>query len=127
MLAATLVPVDVGLTVCVLPGYLQAQVRAELADRFSDRDLPGGGKGFFHPDKLTFGGGIRLSQLVAEARSAEGVESVTVDRLERHGEGDAGERDRGILALGPLEVARVDSDPNLPEHGSVRLTMRGGR
>jgi hypothetical protein len=127
VLAATLVPVDVGLTVCVLPSYLQAQVQAELTDVFSNRDLPGNRQGFFHPDNLTFGGGIRLSQLVAEARSVNGVESVTVDRLERHDEGPAGERQQGILPLGPLEVARVDSDPNLPEHGTVRLTMRGGR
>ena len=28
----------------------------------------------------------------------------------------------GVLVLGPFEIARLDNDPNLPEHG--RLTLR---
>jgi len=35
--------------------------------------------------------------------------------------------DEGILTLGPLEVAQLDNDPNFPERGILKLTMRGGR
>jgi hypothetical protein len=83
--------------------------------------------GFFHPDNLTFGEGIYLSKLVAAVQAVSGVESVYVTRFERLGEGDQGERDAGLLPLGPLEIAQLDNDPNFPEHGKLSLTLGGGR
>jgi hypothetical protein len=32
-----------------------------------------------------------------------------------------------VLKLGPLEIARLDNDPDFPENGSLALDMRGGR
>ena len=61
--AASYVPLDIVMTVCVLPHYLRGHVKAELLDVFSDRLLPDGRKGFFHPDNLTFGEGIYLSKI----------------------------------------------------------------
>jgi hypothetical protein len=55
------------------------------------------------------------------------VESVKVESLERLGEGPNGEKESGRLPLGPLEIARLDNDPNFPENGQLRLAMRGGR
>jgi hypothetical protein len=94
---------------------------------FSNRILPSGRLGFFHPDKLTFGGGIYLSELVAAAQAVTGVESVVVNTLQRLYEGDGGELQTGILQLGPLEVARLDNDPSFPEHGRFLLEVRGER
>ena len=37
------------------------------------------------------------------------------------------ELEKGILPLGPLEIAQLDNDPSFPEHGNLRLDMRGGR
>ena len=124
---ARYVPVDVEMAVCVLPDYLRGHVRAALLERFSNRTLPGGQRGFFHPDNLTFGTGIYLSQLVAAAQAVPGVESVQVTRLERLDEGPNGEIENGLLPLAPLEVARLDNDPSFPENGQLRLVMRGGR
>jgi hypothetical protein len=94
---------------------------------FSNRALPDGRFGFFHPDNLTFGDGIYLSKLVALAQAVPGVESVQVTRLQRLGEGDHGEREEGVLRLGPLEVAQLDNDPGFPEHGTLKLKIGGGR
>jgi hypothetical protein len=124
---AQYVALDVEMIVCVLPHYLRGHVEAALLDVFSVRVLPGGKRGFFHPDNLTFGEGIYLSQLVAAAQAVTGVESVTVTRLQRHDAGDNGELDKGVLPLGPLEVARLDNDPDFPEHGRLMLDVRGGR
>jgi hypothetical protein len=33
----------------------------------------------------------------------------------------------GYLALGPAEIARVDSDPSLPDNGAITFVMEGGR
>ena len=124
---ARYVPLDVAVEVCVLPHYLRAHVRAALSEVFSTRALAGGRRGLFHPDNLTFGGSVFLSQLVAAAQSVEGVESVRVKRMQRLFEEPKGELESGVLFIGPLEVARLDNDPNYPEHGQLVLDLRGGR
>jgi predicted phage baseplate assembly protein len=124
---AQYVPLDIALSVCVLPHYLRGHVKAALQEVFSNRALPGGRRGFFHPDNLTFGEGIYLSKLVAAAQAVEGVESVRVTKLQRLFEGPNGELEQGVLPIGPLEVARLDNDPNFPEHGMLLLDVRGGR
>jgi hypothetical protein len=124
---ARYVPLNIALQVCVLPAYLRGHVKAALTDVFSNRVLPNGQRGFFHPDNLSFGQGVYLSSLVATAQAVEGVESVRVTRLQRLFEGQKGELEKGLLPLGPLEVARDDNDPNFPEHGLFVLEVGGGR
>ncbi|HWQ69276.1 MAG TPA: putative baseplate assembly protein [Patescibacteria group bacterium] len=121
------VPLDIELLICVLPGYLRGHVKVELLDLFSNRLLPDGRLGFFHPDILTFGEGIYLSTLIAMAQAVPGVESVKINKLERLFEGPNGEIENGVLPLGPLEIARVENDPSVPENGRLVLDVRGGR
>ena len=125
--SATLVPLLIEMNVCVLPHYLCGHVEAELLDVFSNRVLIDGRRGFFHPDNLSFGEGVFLSRLVASAQAVAGVESVTVTKLERMGEGPNGEIESGVLPLGPLEIAQLDNDPSLPENGTLTLKLGGGR
>jgi hypothetical protein len=124
---ARYVPLKIEMRICVKPHYLRGHVEAALLQIFSGQVLSDGRLGFFHPDNLTFGEGIYLSKLVAAAQAVAGVESVRVTKLERLGEGDRGELDAGILELGPLEVPQLDNDPNFPERGTLKITMRGGR
>jgi hypothetical protein len=124
---ARYVPLDIEMIVCVLPDYLRGHVKAALLDAFSNRQLPDGSLGFFHPDNLTFGEGVYLSKLVAAAAAVPGVETVKVKTFERLYEGDNGEIANGVLPLGPLEVAWLDNDPGFPENGKLALDMRGGR
>ncbi|HJP92685.1 MAG TPA: putative baseplate assembly protein [Pyrinomonadaceae bacterium] len=124
---ARYVPLKIEMQICVKPHYLRGHVEAALLDIFSGKVLTDGRLGFFHPDNLTFGEGIYLSKLVAAAQAVTGVESARVTKLERLGEGDRGELDEGILKLGPLEVPQLDNDPNFPERGTLKVTMRGGR
>lgn len=127
VVAAQYVPLDIELNICVLPNYLRAHVKTALMQVFSNRNLPDGKRGFFHPDNLIFGQGIALSKLVAIAQQVPGVESVTVKKLERLYEGPNQEIENGFLPIGSLEIARVDNDPNFPENGQFRLTLKGGR
>ncbi|MFO0699085.1 MAG: putative baseplate assembly protein [Nitrospira sp.] len=125
--SATRVSVNIELMVCVLPGYLRGHVKAALLEIFSNRALPDGRLGFFHPDNLTFGDGIYLSRLVAVAQAVPGVESVTVKTLKRLFQPPSGELENGVLPLGPFEIARADNDPSLPENGRVDIDVKGGR
>lgn len=121
------VPLSIEMTICVLPDYIRGHVEAELIDIFSNRVLADGRLGFFHPDRLTFGEGVYLSRLVAEAQAVSGVESVIVTKLERLFESPNHEIEKGVLPLDPLEIARLDNDPNFPENGQLTLKVHGGR
>jgi len=124
---ARYVPLKIEMQICVKSHYLRGHVEAALLEVFGHSVISDGRLGFFHPDNLTFGDGIYLSKLVAAAQAVTGVESIRVTKLERLGEGAHGELEAGILKLGPLEVAQLDNDPNFPEHGMLRIAMRGGR
>ncbi|KAA3660765.1 MAG: putative baseplate assembly protein, partial [Chloroflexi bacterium] len=159
---AQYVSLDLAFTICVKPNYLRGHVKAELMQVFSNRLLRNGRKGVFHPDNLTFGEGVRQSQLVAIAQAVPGVLSVRVTKFQRQFEpllnnklvekedsndeepannnGDQEQKenpatkqpvnlknDEGIIELSALEIARVDNDPNFPEHGCIQFTMEGGR
>jgi predicted phage baseplate assembly protein len=125
--AADYVPLDLALQVCVKPSFQRGHVQAALLERFGTGHQRGGAPGWFNPDQLTFGTGVSLSRLVAAAQAIPGVESVAVTRLERLQLGPNGEVEQGHLPIGPLEIARLDSDPSFPENGRIRLDLRGGR
>jgi hypothetical protein len=124
---AKYVALDVELDICVAPNYLRGHVEAALLDVFSDRVLRDGSRGFFYPDNLTFGQSIYLSRIVAAAQAVPGVRSAKLAKLERLFEGPNDEVARGVLQLGPFEIAQLDNDPDFPENGRLVLQLRGGR
>ena len=117
---ARYVPVALTLEVCAQPASLQAQVKKAVLQALGPR-------GFFHPDKLTFGQSIKVSQIIAAARTVAGVESVRVSALHRYGENPDGELEAGELTIGPLEIARLDQDPVNAENGRLTVNAKGGR
>lgn len=121
----TYVGLHLALTVCVADGYLRAHVRRELLDRFSNRRRDDGTPGFFHPDNFGFGDELYVSRVVQAARQVPGVDNVVLTRFERSAAGDQGELEAGILRFGPLEIPRLDNDPQRPERGCLCLDLRG--
>jgi len=131
---ARYVPLKVSVTVCVLPNFLRGHVEAAVLDALSNRVLPDGTLGFFHPDNLSFGDGVYVSRLLAAVQSIPGVQNAMVTELERF---EISEPDTGpdadelpmnsALYLGPFEIAQLDNDPDFPENGVLVLDVRGGR
>lgn len=124
---AVYVPIDLALHVCALPGYERGALRAALLERFGNGRRRDGGTGWFHPDRLSFGDDLRMSAIVAEAMAVPGVECVRVTRLQRQFQPSNHELDEGVLRLGAHEIARLDNDPDHPEHGVLSITVGGGR
>ena len=127
------VSLEIVLTVCVRPEYVRSAVRATLVERFSTRDLPGGARGFFHPDNLTFAQPVYLSTVVAAAMAVPGVRWVDAtpgppgpNRFQRWGVPPAQEAATGRIQLGRLEVARCDSEATDPADGQIRFRLTGG-
>jgi len=121
------VSLEVDLLVCVEEGYFRSHVREGLLQVLGSGPLPGHRRGVFHPDNFTFGQTVYLSPVYAAAREVPGVKSVEVQRFQRLGQDDPGPLADRRLPLGPLEIARLDNDPNFPEHGVLRLELHGGK
>jgi hypothetical protein len=121
------VSLEIGMLVCVEPDYFRSDVEAALMDALGGRQLPDGRRGLFYPDNFSFGQPVYLSPIYAAARSVPGVASVRVTTFQRQGIADGQYLARGEMTLGPLEIARLDNDPNYPENGVLALEMCGGK
>jgi hypothetical protein len=120
------VPLDVALDVCARPDHFAADVKERLLEVFSAAVLPGGTKGFFHPDNFTFGKPVYLSAIIARAMQVPGVASITPLRFQRFGRAAGTELDDGVFKPHRLEIARLDNDPNAPEHGRLDVRVLAG-
>jgi predicted phage baseplate assembly protein len=121
------VSLEIALAICVNPGYFQSDVEEALLDVLSNRILPNGAKGLFHPDNFTFGQTVYLSPIYAAARTVAGVIGVQATVFQPQGVNTRQYLDAGELELGPLQVARLDNDRNFPNHGQLTLTLEGGK
>lgn len=120
--APAYVALDVALHVCARPGYFAADVRRRLLRVFAT--TPGG---FFHPDRFSFGEPVYLSAVVAAAMAVQGVSHVEPLRFQRLGRPPQGEIDAGRIAMARLEIARLDNDPNAPEHGRIEFEVHSAK
>jgi hypothetical protein len=121
------VSLEVEMVVCVKRNYFTPDVKAALLEVFSNRYLPDGRRGVFHPDNFTFGQPVYLSSLYAAAQAVQGIDSVEITKFQRQGVESAEAIEAGQLNLERLEIARLDNDPNFPERGVFNLIMRGGQ
>jgi len=121
------VPLEIELELCVSPDHFRGDVGRAVAAALSNRVLPAGGHGFFHPDEFTFGQPVYLSRLYAAVERVEGVDSVVVRTFRRYGQRDQGELQTGVLPIGPGEIAQLDNDPNFMENGVLRIVTLGGK
>jgi hypothetical protein len=124
------VPLDIAFTVHLEPGTPREVARQALLAAFCNGELPDGSRGFFHPDELTFGQPVYLSQLVARAMRVPGVTAIDWTdggRLQRWGRPSRGELLAGQVVVGQVEIAQVVNDPLAPELGTISFNLRGGR
>ena len=121
------VSLEISLTICVDPNYFQLDVQQALLQILSSGTLPNGQNGLFYPDNFTFGQTVYLSPIYAAARSVPGVVTVTATVFQPQGFPTSVYLNAGEIPLGPLQVARLDNDPNFPDHGQLTLVMEGGK
>jgi hypothetical protein len=121
------VSLQLEMQVCAAPDYFRGDVKAALLEVFSNRTLPDGRLGVFHPDNFSFGQTVYLSPLYAAAQDVAGVASVEITAFGRMAGSDPKPLQDGQLLLNRLEIARLDNDPSLPENGVFTLTVVGGK
>lgn len=121
------VPLEIEVQLCVCRDHFRADVKKAVLDVLSNRALPDGSRGFFHSDNFTFGQPVYLSRLYAAVERVEGVDSLVVLVFRRAGQRDNGELAKGLIPMGPWEIALCDNDPNFQENGVLRITALGGK
>jgi len=121
------ISLEIEILICVKPDYFRSHVEEALLAVFNNRAMPDGRSGVFHPDNFTFGQTVYLSPLYASAQAVDGVSSIQITTFQRQGIPDSVALNAGKLILGRLEIARLDNDPDFPEHGVFRLNLVGGK
>jgi predicted phage baseplate assembly protein len=121
------VSLEIHMDVCVNRDYFTGDVEEALLEVLSNRVRPDGSLGLFHPDNFTFGQPVYLSPILAAVQATAGVDSVRITSFQRQGLDSDVALNLCRLDLNRSEIARLDNDPNFPEHGVLKLNMLGGR
>jgi hypothetical protein len=131
---AQYVSLDLGLSICVKPGFVQADVGTAIKTLLGTGWQANGTPALFNPNALTFGQGVYLSPIIAACQSVPGVMEVQVTRLVPYVPGTVppGAKPDDVpagwmLPIGPFQIARLDNNPNAPGNGRLTLVLRGGR
>lgn len=119
------VPLDISLSVNVHPDYWREDIREVLEMEFSDGFTPEGKKGFFHPDRWTFGQELRDSHIHGRVQGIPGVDHINSLSLKRMNETTPGITDR--IEVRANEIILVKNDPDHMEEGIIRFELNGGR
>ena len=121
------VSLDIAFTIHVAKDYFANTVKRTLLQTFSAVDLPNAQRGFFHPNHFTFGQSVYLSQMITKAVSVPGVLLVSPTRFRRWGRPSQNQLETGEIRISPLEIARLQNDPDAPQRGRIEFNMEGGR
>lgn len=120
------IPLRIDLTICILPGYFQADVLASVRQTLTSGLKPDGSPGFFNPDSFTFGQSLYLSALYEAVQDLPGVTSVRATVFRPLLRTPSHELRKGEITVGAFQVLRLDNDSSLPENGILNLTPEGG-
>jgi hypothetical protein len=124
--AATYVPLEIDITLCIAPGHFRGDVEEAVARVLSNQAYGDGTHGFFYLPEFDFGEPIYLSRLYEAIGQVEGLESATVTTFKRFWEAAGDELTSGVIGIGAFEIPRLDNDRNRPEDGVLRFNAVGG-
>jgi hypothetical protein len=121
------VPLEIELTVCVDPDYFPSNVEQSLLQALVTGGQANGEPALFAPGNFVLGQPVYLSPIYAAARAVAGVQTVTATVFQPQGVATKTYLHQGAIPMGPFQVARMDNDPSLPNHGQLTLAMVGGK
>jgi hypothetical protein len=125
--APTFVPLDIVLKVYIDTAYLPHAVQLMLLERFSYQYMSDGERGFFHPDNFSFGNNVYLSKMVTEIMQVPGVIAIDLQsaetRFRRRQDTSNHAFDDGFIEIGKLEIALLENNNNIPEHGLLKFIV----
>jgi hypothetical protein len=113
----------VALEVCATPGTDPEELRRRILARLRPGDAAH--PGLFHPSRLTLGGRVHTSAVLAAVAGLSGVDAVELREARRLS--DPPGTVHAVIEVGPSEVAVLDDDPDQPRRGRLDVRLRSGR
>ncbi len=116
------VPLNVVLRATLQPGGSPNLIRQALEAALGSQHQPDGTCGFFCADNFGFGQPVYRSRLIAAAMAVSGVARIEVEQFGRLD----GEPLVDPIAIGPLEIARLQTGPAASDEasqGSLRIVI----
>ncbi len=125
---AVFVGLNIGLEICVAPGFFQGDVYAALWKLLVTGDSCTGTPGFLNAANFQFGQTVYASPIVATAQTVPGVVAVTLVTFERmDSPTPKGQLPPAQLNMAAVEIPCCNNDPNHADRGILTLTMDGGK
>lgn len=121
------VPLQIRIVICADPAYWREDLRFVLEQEFSDSWTADGRRGFFHPDKWSFGQSLHRSAIEGRIHQVAGIEHVVRITMKRFNAPTPGVPNTEVLEMGFDEVVLVANDPDHLERGLIRFDVQGGR
>jgi predicted phage baseplate assembly protein len=118
---------DLEVTVCARPEAFRGDVKEGVLRALDTRAHTDGTRGFFHPDRFTFGLPLERSELEAAVQEVPGVDGVVRLRYRRRGFTPGYIDMLDEVDVASDEIVRVDNDPSRPERGSLQIYVQGGK
>jgi len=109
------------------PTTSSATLQQALLQTLGSGTLPNGQPALFAPQNFELGQTVYLSPIYAAARAVAGVQTVTATVFEPQGQNTNIFLATRFYSDVRFQVARMDNDPSLPDHGRLQLTMKGGK
>jgi hypothetical protein len=119
------VPLDIMVSLCIHPDYWVEDIRSCLKEELSEGYTPDGRRGFFHPDRWTFGQKLRASEIIGRVQGVKGVDHVKWVLMKRWN--DAAPATNEITDVDFNEIIRVRNNPDFSEEGYIEFDIQGGR
>ena len=124
---AVIIGLRIEMDICVDPEHFQGDVYTALMKVFITGNQCSGQGGMLNAVNFTFGETVYASPLIAAAQAVEGVLAATLTVFTRMDDPSVNGIANGYLAMGRLQIARCDNDPNHLDHGVFLLHMDGGK
>jgi Baseplate J-like protein len=121
------VSLDIEVQVCAQPNAFRGDVEAAVLAQLNPSSIVNGRPGLFNPDHFTFGDPLERSRLEAAVQNAAGVSGVLCIHYRNRSRSQVFVEMPDEVTVGTNQIIRCDNDPSVPEHGSIQITVMGGK
>ncbi|MGO9935482.1 MAG: hypothetical protein ACLPV8_27235 [Steroidobacteraceae bacterium] len=121
------VSLDIELQVCAQPSAFQGDVESAVLAELDPSSVVNGEPGFFNYNNFTFGVPLERSRLESAVQKASGVAGLLCIHYRDRSRSQVFSEMPDQVAVGPSQIIRCDNDPSVPDHGSIQVTILGGK
>jgi predicted phage baseplate assembly protein len=107
---------------------IRSDVADSLGQLLGNQWRADGSPALFNPSRLGFGQPVQASAIIAAVQLLPGIQMVSIEgfALDRPEPGSAPAIGSRVVP-GPLDIIRLDNDPQHPAHGRATVRLQGGR